>query len=212
MNANTLPTIWVVDDDEIIRRQLQGLLARDGLAVKAFASAAAFLAAVDDCLYGCILLDVELPDRSGIDLQAELNARGIDLPVIFLTGHGTIPMAVDALRSGAVTFLEKPVAATPLLGAVRQALVVDAARRKERAAAQLRQQKLQKLTAREHQVLEQVALGLSNKEIGRVLGISFRTVEIHRSRIMAKLEIDSVVDLVELARPTTTGAGNGRPA
>lgn len=207
MNANRALSIWIVDDDEIIRRQLQGLLVRERLPVRAFASAAAFLAAVDDCQEGCILLDVELPDGSGIDVQTELNARDIGLPVIFLTGHGTIPMAVDALRSGAVTFLEKPVAAAPLLDAVRQALAVGGERRQARAAARARLQKLQKLTAREQQVLVQVVQGLSNKEIGRVLGISFRTVEIHRSRIMAKLEIDSVVDLVELAKP----AGGGKP-
>ncbi|SDH19191.1 response regulator transcription factor [Propionivibrio dicarboxylicus] len=201
---------WVVDDDKIIRRQLEGLLVREGLTVRAFASSADFLAEVDDRQPGCILLDVELPDRSGIELQADLNARSIGLPVIFLTGHGTIPMAVDALRSGAVTFLEKPVAAGPLLQAVRQALAVDAKSRKSRAREQNRLQKLQKLTGRERQVLDLVVQGLSNKEIGRVLGISFRTVEIHRSRIMTKLEIESVIDLVELARPPTTEGVGGR--
>lgn len=204
------PEAWVVDDDRIIRRQLEGMLVREGFSVRAFASAATFLAEVDDCRPGCILLDVELPDRSGIELQAELNAKGIGLPVIFLTGHGTIPMAVDALRSGAVTFLEKPVAAVSLLAAVRQALAVDAEGRRSRAQEHGRLQKLQKLTGREREVLDLVVQGLSNKEIGRVLGISFRTVEIHRSRLMAKLETESVIDLVELARPLTTEGAGGR--
>lgn len=194
-------TVLVVDDDKIIRQQVTGLLARAGFAVQAFASADELLCQLDGAGGGCLLLDVDMPGMSGIELQREINARGIELPIVFLTGHGTIPMAVDALRAGAVTFLEKPVVGHALVEAVAQAFARDARQRRSAAEESTRQDLLARLTARELEVVRLIARGLSNKEIARELGISYRTVEIHRSHIMQKLAADSVVDLVQIAGP-----------
>lgn len=194
-------TVLVVDDDKFIRQQVAGLLARAGFAAQAFASADELLCQLDSTGGGCLLLDIDMPGMSGLELQREINARGIELPIVFLTGHGTIPMAVDALRAGAVTFLEKPVVSHALIEAVAQAFARDAEQRRSAAEESTRQDLLARLTARELEVVRLIARGLSNKEIARELGISYRTVEIHRSHIMQKLAADSVVDLVQIAGP-----------
>lgn len=199
MPSSHSETVFVVDDDPFVRQQLTRLLEKAGWHVRAFASGAELLAVLTPGQAGCLLLDVSMPGMSGLELQAELHARGIQTPVVFLTGHGTIPMAVDALRAGAVTFLEKPVVSQALVEAVTLALNHDRERRRAAEASAVRAQQLGALTQREREVMEQVVKGLSNKEIARILGISFRTVEYHRAHIMEKLSADSVADLVRLS-------------
>ena len=199
MSSSHSETVFVVDDDPFVRQQLTRLLEKAGWHVQAFASGVELLAGLRPGQAGCLLLDVSMPGMSGLELQAELRTRGIQTPVVFLTGHGTIPMAVDALRAGAVTFLEKPVVSQALVEAVTLALNHDRERRRAEEASAVRTQQLGALTQREREVMELVAKGLSNKEIARVLGISFRTVEYHRAHLMEKLSADSVADLIRLS-------------
>ena len=199
MPSSHADTVFVVDDDNFVRQQLTRLLAKAGWHVQTFASGAELLAGLAVAQPGCLLLDVSMPGMSGLELQTELRTRGIQTPVVFLTGHGTIPMAVDALRAGAVTFLEKPVVSQAVFEAVTLALNHDRERRRNEESCAVRTQQLGALTQREREVMEQVVNGLSNKEIARVLGISFRTVEYHRANLMAKLSADSVADLIRLS-------------
>ena len=199
MPSSHADTVFVVDDDNFVRQQLTRLLAKAGWHVQTFASGAELLAGLASGQPGCLLLDVSMPGMSGLELQTELRTRGIQTPVVFLTGHGTIPMAVDALRAGAVTFLEKPFVSQAVVEAVTLALNHDRERRRTEESCAVRSQQLGALTQREREVLEQVVNGLSNKEIARVLGISFRTVEYHRANLMAKLSADSVADLIRLS-------------
>jgi two-component system, LuxR family, response regulator FixJ len=173
------------------------LLATVGHSVRAFESAEAFLAACSPQWRGCLVLDVAMPGMSGIELQERLAGRGVRLPVVFLTGYGEVPSAVRAMKGGAIEFLEQPAAGAVVLDAVRRALDLDATRGEDGAAAETYRQRASRLTARERQVLALAARGRSNKEIGRELGISHRTVEIHRGRGMRKLGLRNPVDLFE---------------
>lgn len=193
----TTPVVYVIDDDAAVRDGLQELLAGAGFEPVVFASAERFLAVCDGARRGCVVLDVAMPGMSGPELQAALAARGIDLPIIFLTGHGTVAMSVRAMKVGALDFLEKPVAGDDLIAAVRNALTASAQRngdQAERAAAQAR---YAELTAREREVMALAVAGLANKQVARQLGLSHRTVEIHRARAMRKM---GAATLLELAR------------
>ena len=196
MNDET-GVVYVVDDDPAVRKGLDRLLRSAGLAVEAFASAAEFLARDGQDGVGCIVLDVRMPGISGMDLQADLVAQGVDLPVIFLTGHGDIPMSVEAMKTGALDFLTKPVDEEVLLNAVRQALHRHRAARTERLETQAMRTRMESLTPRELEVLRCVITGALNKQIAAHLGIAEKTVKIHRARVMEKTGAASVAELVQ---------------
>ncbi len=189
--------IHVIDDDAAVRDSLRLLLEASGFAVRTHASPAAFLAVAAD-LAGCVLTDVEMPEMDGLELQQRLNERGVRLPVIVMTGQGDIPVAVRAMKAGAVDFLEKPLDDARLFEAVRRALeagrrLLEASATEAEAAA-----RLAALTAREREVLALLVAGLSNKAVGNELGASPRTIEVHRARILEKLQARNLPDLVRL--------------
>ena len=189
--------VYVVDDDPSVRKALARLLHSAGHTVETFSSAAEFLARERCQGVGCLVLDVRMPSLGGMELQAELAARGIDLPVVFLTGHGDIPMTVEAMKQGAVDFLTKPVDEEVLLDAVHQALLRHRAARSERLEVQALQERVASLTPRELEVLRCVITGALNKQIAARLGIAEKTVKIHRARVMEKLGVTSVAELVQ---------------
>lgn len=192
------PTVFVIDDDKAVRHFLRGLIASVNLRVEAFTSAQEFLAAYRSSSPGCLLLDIRMPGMSGLELQQELNARGIDLPVIVLTGHGNVQVAVHAMKAGAVDFIEKPFNNELLLDRVQKAVAksVDTYENRIKRDEILNRRKL--LTPRERQVLDLVVAGESNKGIARHLHISEKTVEIHRAHVMGKMQAKSLADLVKI--------------
>lgn len=196
-------TICVVDDDENVRESLGELLDAAGYAVHSFSSAEQFLAdsALGSC--SCLVTDVRMPDMDGIALQEELARRGVRFPVIVMTGHADVPLAVRAMRAGATDFIEKPFKPDTLLSAVRQALISGP--RTSASVDPKLAQRMAELTAREREVMDLMVHGHPNKVIAQKLDISFRTVEVHRSRILAKMEAENVAELVRLvlsgARP-----------
>jgi FixJ family two-component response regulator len=193
-------TVFIIDDDASVRDSLSLLFEQEEITVKVFESAASFLAAVDQteprC---CAIIDIRMPDMDGMALHAELIRRGILLPIVFLTGHGDIPMSVRAIKAGAVDFLTKPVTSHDLLNSVHGALLESERIYAQHKANDEAQACLRILTEREHEVMLLVIEGLTNKEIGRRLGISYRTVEIHRSHVMQKTGAGSVLDLARIA-------------
>jgi FixJ family two-component response regulator len=198
MTAPT-PIIHVVDDDDSLRTAVMRLLRAAGYAVQGYRSAGEFLLAPRDNTAGCIVLDVRMPGPSGLDLHEALRREKDALPVIFLTGHGDIPMSVRAMKAGAVDFLTKPVARETLLSAVQNALACDAQRRTARARAAALRARYEALTARERAVFSLVVAGKLNKQIALELGIAERTVKAHRAQVMDKLQADSLAELVRIA-------------
>ena len=196
---NEDPLVYIVDDDVAVREALRGMIRSMGLRCETFASAREFLGHSRADSPACLVLDVMLPDLSGLDLSAELVKVRAEIPTVFMTGHGTIPMSVRAMKAGAVEFLTKPFSGDDLLSAINQALERDRVGRASRAADDEVRAKLGKLTARERDVLELVAAGRLNKEIAAKLGITEQTVKQHRGRITRKLGVRSVADLVRLA-------------
>ena len=192
-------TIYIVDDDASVRRALKRLFRAAGFESKVFASAADFLARGRHDAPGCLVLDVQMPGIDGLDLQHELAERGIDIPIVFITGHGNVPMSVRAMKGGAVDFLEKPFDGETLLAAVEQALTRDREARQRRAEGAAVRERLASLTPREREVMALVVAGRLNKQIAFELGISEKTVKIHRGRVMAKMQADSLADLVRMA-------------
>jgi len=190
--------VLVVDDDEAVRGSLKLLLKSAGLTTRAYPSAAEFLAAHDDGQPGCLLLDVRMPGMSGLELQDELNRRGAIIPVIFITGHGDVPMAVEAMRRGAMDFLQKPFRDEDLIDRVNRALARDRDNRAQLEARDAIRGRMARLTPRESQVLRLLATGKSNKQMAGNLGVSQRTVEIHRAHLMHKTEATSVAQLVRM--------------
>ena len=190
------PLVYVVDDDEAVRDSLTLLLKAVGLASQTFSSAAEFLNHYDPEQHGCLVADIRMPGMSGLDLQDELNRGGAQIPLIFITGHGDVPMAVDAMKSGALDFIEKPFRDQDLLDRVQQALAWDKERRIENLKTLAIRERLATLTPRETEVMECVVQGQANKVIAMDLGVSQRTVEIHRARVMEKMAVRSVAKLV----------------
>jgi len=193
-----LGTVFIVDDDREYRRALTYLLVAAGYQVRGFESAERFLEAQDCDLPGCLLLDICMPGMTGMDLQRALVGTKRARPIIFLSGHGDIQTSVQAMKMGAVDFLTKPNDDTRLLSAVDQAIDLDVAARRERAVREAIQQRLQMLTQRERRVMELVILGLLNKQIAVQLGIHEKTVKVHRMRVMRKMEVRFVANLVQL--------------
>ena len=193
------PTVFVVDDDAAVRDALRFLLRSVGLAVDAFASAIEFLDAYRDDQPGCLVLDIRMPGMTGLELQEKLIERRSILPIIFITGHGDVPMAVEAMQAGAHGFIQKPFREQDLLDSINEALQKDAANRValgELAAIRVR---LASLTPREREVMDLVVHGKANKVIAGDLDLSQRTVEIHRARVMEKMEASSLAHLVRMA-------------
>ena len=189
--------VFVVDDDDAMRDSLKWLLESRGLKVDIYASSEEFLAAFHGGMTGCMVLDVRMPGMSGLELYEQLQARAATLPVIFITGHGDVPMAVTALKRGAADFIEKPFNDREMLGLVERCMAEDRAARDKRAASALATQRLGSLTQREREVLDLIVGGKLNKQIADELGISIKTVEVHRSRVMGKMEVNSVAKLVQ---------------
>ena len=195
---NKQPTVYILDDDASIREALALLIEAAGYKATSFTDAQSFLSAYGN-QPGCLVLDLTLPGFSGLELQQALAEKGYSIPIIFLTGQGSIPKSVQAIKAGAVDFLEKPVDHATLLKRIREALAIDAKQREESAWLTTLQQRFAQLTPRERQIIALVVGGNTSKEIARLLGISHRTVEVYRARIMSKLQADSVPELVSWA-------------
>jgi two-component system response regulator FixJ len=190
-------TVHVVDDDEAVRDSLRFLLGAEGLAVRTYASAAALLGA-ELLAAGCVLTDFHMPGMDGLKLQARLAESGVTLPVIVMTGYGDVPAAVRAMKAGAIDFLEKPFADGQLMDAIGRALQRGRQAMQDRAQAETAAVRIGALTPRERQVLDLLAAGSSTKEIARALGTSPRTIDVHRARVLHKLGVESLPDLVRL--------------
>src|ERR1019366_3876802 len=193
------PVVFVIDDDRMIREGLQSLIRSVGLRVEMFASAQEFLGAKRPDAPACLVLDVRMPGLSGLDLQLKLRDGGIPIPIIFITGHGDIPMSVRAMKEGAHEFLTKPVRGQDLLDAVQKAIASDRALRKERQEVDEIRGRFESLTPREKEVLDLVVAGLLNKQIADQLGMSELTVKTHRAHVMEKTQADSLAHLVRMA-------------
>jgi two-component system, LuxR family, response regulator FixJ len=192
-------TVFVVDDDQAMRTSLKWLIESTGMSVQTYESADVFLASYYPGRAGCLLLDVRMPGMSGLELQTYLAREGYRLPVILITGHGDVSMAVKAMKAGAIDFIEKPFHDEDLLRSIRRALEDDQRQRAGQAARADIAARLAELTPREHEVMAMVTDGKSNKDIAAALGVSAKTVEAHRARVMEKMRADSLAELVRMA-------------
>jgi len=192
------PTVFVVDDDSSIRHAMELLLRSVNLPHRIFESAQDFLDHYEETMTGCLVLDIRMPGLGGLELQQELADRGSTLPIIFITGFGDVPMAVEAIQKGAFDFIEKPFRDQELLDRIAAALKSEEKRHEERAAERLIRERASRLTGREREVLNLVITGKPNKIIAHELDVSQRTVEIHRARVMEKMEATSLADLVRM--------------
>jgi two-component system, LuxR family, response regulator FixJ len=196
--ASTEATVFIVDDDEAVRDSLGLLLRSVGYRARCYGSAKDFLKAFDPRDYGCLVLDIRMPGMTGLELQKHLAEIGCNIPIVFITGHGDIPMAVEAVRQGAVDFLQKPFQDQELVDRINDAMK-QAAQQREGELERLEiLDRIESLTAREKQVMGQVVLGKANKVIAGDLGVSQRTVEIHRARVMEKMQANSLAHLVRM--------------
>jgi two-component system response regulator FixJ len=190
------PTVFVVDDDPAIRESLRWLIESVGLKVKIFATAQEFLEGYDPSVAGCLVLDIRMPGMSGLDLQNELAARKVAIPIVIITGHAEVPVAVRAMKAGALDFIEKPFSDQLLLDRIRRALEADAEFRRVHSQRATVAARLAELTPREREVMDLVIAGKANKVIASELGLSPKTVEVHRAHVMKKMQVESLADLV----------------
>jgi len=193
------PTVFIVDDDDAVRRFLSGLIESIELRVEAFASARDFLETYEPGQPGCLVLDVRMPGMSGLELQSKLAEQAVDLPVIILTGHGNVQLAVHAMQAGAIDFVEKPFDNELLLDRIQKAVAENVRAGSERIKRNEIAERMQLLTPREREVLDLVVAGQTNKGVARHLDISEKTVEIHRANVMRKMQAKSLADLVKMA-------------
>jgi RNA polymerase sigma factor (sigma-70 family) len=200
MNApQTASTVYIVDDDEAVRDSLRWLLEANNYRVRAFPSGESFLAEYDEKRPGVLIVDVRMPGMSGLELQEQLILRKSTMPIVFITGHGDVPMAVSTIKKGAIDFLEKPFNETELREIVARMFEQANERLSQAQAQKAHEAMLARLTAREQQVLERIVAGRLNKQIADDLGISIKTVEAHRANIMEKLQVTTVADLMKVA-------------
>ncbi len=196
--ASSEATVFIVDDDEAVRDSLGLLLRSAGYRARCYAGARDFLKAFDPRDYGCLVLDIRMPGMTGLELQKHLAEIGCNIPIVFITGHGDIPMAVEAVRQGAVDFLQKPFQDQELVDRINDAMKLAAEQREGELERLEILDRIESLTAREKQVMGQVVLGKANKVIAGDLGVSQRTVEIHRARVMEKMQANSLAHLVRM--------------
>jgi RNA polymerase sigma factor (sigma-70 family) len=201
-------TVFIVDDEASVRDALRLFLDVSGFRVKTFASGEEFLAAIDPARPGCLVLDVRMPGMSGLEVQQELKRRGITLPIIVITGHGDVAMAVAALKAGGLNFLEKPIDHDMLIADIREALNRDQRAREARIESEAIAERARRLTPRERSVMELAIEGHSNRAIAELLGISIRTVENYRAAVIQKMEAASTIHLVRMALQLTGGDKN----
>jgi FixJ family two-component response regulator len=206
------PIVFVIDDDALIRDGIRSLIRSIGLRAETFASASDFMRAKRPDAPACLILDVRMPGLSGLDLQRQLSDADIDIPIIFITGHGDIPMSVRAMKDGAMEFLTKPVRGQDLLDAVQKAVARDRALRLERAEISAIRKRFDSLTPRETEVLNLVVAGLLNKQIADQLGTSELTIKTHRAHVMEKTHAESLAHLVRMAERLRTSLRKERPA
>ena len=203
--AETQQTVYIVEDDEAVRDSLSMLLRSEGLAVEGYERATRFLEDWHAGMKGCIVLDIRMPEMDGMELQEALIERGSHLPIIFVTGHGDVPLAVEAMRKGAVDFIEKPYREDQLLEKIRGALATDAEQHQGREEKRMIEEQLAQLTPREREIMDRMVAGQANKVIAIELDISQRTVEIHRSRVMHKMGTHSLAQLVRMVMSVRDG-------
>ncbi len=189
-------TVFVVEDDEAVRDALSMLVETVGLKCRTYQTAQDFLADYDPSEPGCLVADVRMPGMSGLELQAKLAKDGIEIPIVIITGHGDVHMAVKALKTGAVDFVQKPFRDHTLLNSILKAVVVDSRKRRKSVERSQLDAKLAELTSREREVMDLLVMGKSTREVARDLDISSKTVDIHRRRVLDKMEVRSVVELV----------------
>ena len=199
-------TIHVVDDDEALRDSMTWMLEGSGYQVVTYESAKTFLGVCRPEMAGCVVLDVRMPGMSGLELFEELGRRRCTLPVVFITGHGDVPMAVSALKKGAVDFIEKPFSERDMLRLIEQCLTLERENRGKRLLEADTARRLDHLTQREREVLDLIIVGKLNKQIADVLGISIKTVEVHRARVMEKMGVNSLAELVQHVVTVEPGA------
>ncbi len=202
---NSDPTVFVVDDDDSVRASLSRLLTASGFHVEAYASAQEFLAEPKGARPGCLLLDLRMPGIDGLELQEALSNGNSSQPIVFLTGHGSVSESVAAMKAGATDFLEKPADPSDLVAAVKRAIELDARQRREAVELADLERLLVTLTPREREVFERVVAGRLNKQIAYELGVSEKTVKVHRGRVMEKMEVPSLAELARLAERLGVG-------